>query len=271
MVLDRDSHRRINYNQAAGNSDQVWGYGSDFDMSHGFAQREWLPLFSNDYREGESLTARDIQTSPCQGTSSRLGDGRATIVPRTIQTPRGDVVRLTNSYFVRADDAQDWQWLRADQALYLDRGAARAADLRVYYASPGQAVVGPIRGYDPFGPMPRGQVRNQHCRAGDCFFSTNPISYAVLVWRVGGIDLAIAIHPNDGSTFTGFLRLRPDLVCRSGQDNCGNLQWHSAIVDSIFDPKTKRRFKAGEVTDYRLIYDFGTPDQLASLGFPLQR
>ena len=268
MVLDVKQHRRVNYNQAAGNSDSVWGYNGDFEVAHGFVQREWLPLFSNDYREGESLQSRDVLTSPCRGTSLRLGDGRMTVIPSTIRSAEGDVVRLANTYSVRASDSQDWQWLRADQALYLNRAAARRGNLRVYFKVPGYAAAGPVRAYEPFQELPRDGLRNLRCRPDDCFLSTQPISYALLVWRVGGIDLGIAIHGPPGSTFTGFLRLRPNLVCRTGDDDCGNLQWHSAIADSVFDRRTKVRFRAGEVADYSLIYDIGTVDQLKSLGFP---
>jgi hypothetical protein len=273
-VADEIHQRVLHFNQAAGNSAQVWGYAGDYRVTPGTAivQQDWSPLFSNDYRNAISFTAPIVNNTPCYHSGYRLGDGQASMSARLLPSGDAKVIELDDSYALRFRQSETWKWIMVDQGLYMDLAAARTGNLRVYLASPsahGPDVVGPIRAYDDFGDYPREKLRNLVCNAGDCMIASKPIAYAVLVWTVQGRDIAIAVHLADPrKNYLGFVRLRTNMMCTGG-DICGNLQFHVRIVDGNLDPAIPKHFAAGQIDTYRVLYDIGTPQQLERLGFRL--
>ena len=272
-VADDIEKRILHFDQAAGNSAQVWGYAGDDRVSpgEGIIQQDWSPLFSNDYRNAISFTAPTVNTTPCYHSGYRLGDGRAGLTARLLPSGAGRIIELDDSYSVRFRQDETWKWIMGDQGLYMDLAAARAGNLRIYLAGPasgGANIVGPIKAYDDFGDFPRDGLRNLICRSGDCMIASKPIAYTLLIWTVQGRDIAIAIHLADPQkTYLGFVRLRTNLMCVGGGDRCGNLQFHARLVDGNFDPTAPHHFTAGQINTYRVLYDIGTPQELEQRGY----
>ena len=268
-VADEVNQRIVHYNQAAGNSAANWGFESPYRVGPaiGFAQEDWLPLFSNDYRQGLSFSSPDVLTSPCNHTGFQLGDGKMALVPSLISVGVGRVLRLTDTYMVRSKGDQNWRWIQVDRALYMTLGAARLGNLRIYLAQRGSSVIGPIRAFGEIPLSLKGSVRNVAGNDEDWFVSSQPASYAILAFRVAGQDIGIAIHGRGGQTFTGFLRFRPHALCGQHRDECGSVQWHTSIAMSRFDPSIKTSFKSGDITAYTVEYDIAPLAQLAAEGF----
>jgi hypothetical protein len=272
-VADDLRNRIIHYNQAAGNSAHNWGFASgyDIDSTHGILQQDWLPLFSNDYREGLGFDAHQVNTSPCTSGSDQLGDGKLAIRPTSSRTGNNGVLSLTNAYTIRAARDQRWHWIQVDQALYMNLDAVRSTNLQVFLAQVDRPLVGPV---SPEGDPPERLIRDvRHVSgtASDWFLATQPLKYALLVLHLGGHDLGIAIHTPSGRPFTGFLRSREDLFCHDGRPQCGNLQWHSSTAMSRYDPSVPLSYKAGEETIFAVQYDIGTLPHLAALGFDVPK
>ena len=268
-VLDSARRRIIHANQAAGNSANNWGYLGDYTVSPsaGIQQLDWLPMLTNDYLDGVSFDAPRVLTSPCRGGAERFGDGKMSLTPETVSAGGASVLRLTDSYQIRAATDQSWQWIQIDQALYLTLAAARIGQLRVYVAQQGHPVVGPILAESAFPAFPKGTLRNIAGHDGEWFFISLPMTYAVMVFRVGDQDIGIAIHMPDLHPFTGSLRYRGALFCHGGGDECGNAQWHTSTAMSRFDPSVPTRYRAGQISTYPVQYDIGTLAHLAALGF----
>ena len=264
--IDAKTGETIHFNQGAGNSARVWGYEAPLSATadSGFAQQGWLPLFSDDRRRAGDPPTEAIGTSPCYNTGIRIGDGKFSLTYRPVRVGRGNTItRLVYGYLVRHRISTDWQRFQFDYGIYFD---PQNRDLRVYFPGKGQ-LVGPVYPYRDLSATPREQVRNVVCEAGDCLVATVPISYAVLIWSVHGENLAIAIHrANPGEKFDGFLRFRPHVTCTDGA-RCGGVQWHAEVADTALHPDQKHEFKAGDITRYQLVYDIGTPAELAQLGY----
>jgi hypothetical protein len=265
-VADAKDERIVHVNQAAGNSARNWGLESEYEISpmQGIRQQDWLPLVSNDYRDGLSFTAPTVNTSPCHGTGIRIGDGKGSITP---SVGAFGTLRLTNSYLVRWSVTGDWKWVDREQALYMNPKSARVGDLRIYVAQPKHSIIGPIRP----GNMPDKQFEGMVKIVGgneDWFVRVFPASYAVLVFKVAGRDVGIAVHLPDNRPFAGFFRFRPHLMCKKEIDYCRPVQWHS-VYSSRFDRSVETRFSAGEMSTYTVQYDLGSPEQLRSIGYPI--
>ena len=270
----------VHYNQAAGNSAQVWGFGSTINSGTdiGLVQKNWLPLFSTEVKPaiGSSIFT---PTSPCYHSGTRFGEGLSSIVPSYSKVGNSKVLRLTSTYLFRALNDQSWATGDTEQALYLLRSVARSADLRIYFAGANdKTILGPLRPYEPF-PSPsfsKDQIFQLNCPNTDpsasCFMKTLPSSYAVLVWKVKDQDIAIAIHAtrrindNIANHFTGVINLRQALSCKDpSNDDCGNVQWHTVI--NLPEQQTLRN---GEMIELAVNYDIGTVAEIDALGFHIK-
>ncbi|MCB8884080.1 hypothetical protein ACELLULO517_27930 [Acidisoma cellulosilytica] len=259
------SGKIIHFNQAAGNSARVWGYEAPLGYSpNGFTQLTWLPLYSNDYRPLGANPKLSENTSPCYNTGVRFGDGRFALESQQIfLNDKSHITRLLYRYSVRHKFQTDWKRFQFDYGIYF---MPENRDLRIYIPEDDH-IFGPIYPYQDLSKTPRGEVRNVVCQEEDCMVATKPISYVVMVWKIHGKDIAVAIHTVDKSKkFDGFVRFRPHVTCDDGK-KCGGVQWHSEVVDSQLHPEQKASFGPGEITSYQLDYDIGTPSQLAQLGF----
>ncbi|WP_284948315.1 hypothetical protein [Acidisoma cladoniae] len=264
--VDARSGETRHFNQAAGNSARVWGYEAPLSVvpNFGFQQLSWLPLYSNDYRPSGSDPSAEINTSPCYGSGILFGEGRLNFLAEKLLVDNGShIIRLHFQYSVRHQISTVWKRFQFDYGMYFSPDNRK---LKVYFSGRDRSI-GPLYPYFDLSQTPHDQVRNIVCRDGDCMVATKPISYVVLVWTVRGEDIAIAIHlPNVAKKFDGFLRFRPHVTCVDGT-KCGGVQLHSEVIDSELHPEQKSSFQAGEVTNYELDYDIGTPSQLARLGF----
>jgi len=278
-VIDAKTDRLIHYNQACGNSDQNWGYVSTYDISDtkGFIQKQWLPLFSNDYKHPASPASPTTLTSPSPTHISnkiypplRLGDGKFNIVPELVRVGFAGVLRLTNNYTIRSIGNQSWKEFDFDQCLYLRPAAVLQGNLRVYIAQKGAPVVGPIRLCGDLPVALKQRVRNVVGDNEDWSISTHPLLYAVLVFNVAGLDIGIAVHQTNKQPFAGFLRYRPHLftgvMAEVGQSSH---QWHFSLRSEM-DPSIKTTFRGGEVSTYSVQYDIAPLEQLAAEGFRIQ-
>ena len=264
--IDAKTGETTHYNQGAGNSARVWGYEAPLRATEadGFIQQSWLPLFSDDRRRAGASPAQAVGTSPCYNTGTHIGDGKFSLnYQRVVAGPGSTITRLLYGYLVRHRILTDWQRFQFDYGMYFN---PQNRDMRLYF--PGRDhLIGPIHPYEDLSDTPREQVRNVVCNAGDCMVATVPISYAVLIWPVHGKDIAIAIHcVNPADKFDGFLRFRPHVTCADGI-KCGGVQWHSEVRDTALHPDQRHVFHAGDITQYQLIYDIGTPSELARLGY----
>lgn len=111
---------------------------------------------------------------------------------------------------------------------------------------------------------------------GKWSFKTRPIPYAVLIWKVAGKDVAMAIRPSvEGQTFEGFLNLAKNALECSAEDlvlkgdDCGNIEFHAYVYNSQLSQKPAVHYDAGHVRTHSMKYTLGTPDQLRSLGFKI--
>ena len=263
---DADLNEIIHYNQGGGNSARNWGFEAPLTAGHqsGFVQQKWMPLYANDHRPADASTDASVTTSPCYATGERLGDALTKLVPTWIKTPSGaTVVRLTYDFSVRHRIDSSWSRFQQDYAMYLN---PNMRSLRVFYPA-SNGVVGPIFPYTNLTRVPKNDVRNEFCRDGDCLLATPSISYVVLVWTINGKSVAMAIHlPNNERKFFGFLRFRPHVTCVNGE-KCGGVQFHAMLEDTLLFPNGQRKFRKGEIVNYRLVYDFGSLEELAQLGY----
>ena len=270
----------VHYNQAAGNSAQVWGFGSTISQGEeiGLIQNNWLPIFSNDMETAIGSGVSTL-TSPCYHSGSRFGEGITSIVPSYSKVGNNKVLRLTSTYRFRALNDQSWATGDTEQALYLLRSVARSADLRIYFAgADDKSILGPLRPYDPF-PSPSfsaSQILQLNCPntnpSAACFMKTLPSSYAVLVWKVKDQDIAVAIHAtrlvnnNVADHFTGVINLRQALSCKDPtNDDCGNVQWHTVV-----NLPKQQTLKNGEINELAVTYDIGTVAEIDALGFHIK-
>ena len=273
-VTDRLNH----FNQSCGNSDQNWGFESQYDIGgiKGIIQKQWLPLFTNDYRHPANPGAPDVRTSPCPNHIAKdiyvpelLGDGRFSIVPELIKAGPSKVLRLTDSYTFRPKDNVNWTQFSFDQCLYLMPGAVSKGNLRVYIAQKGAPVLGPI---SLSGKRPEELQREVLRIIGndeDWAILTRPLVYAVLVYNVAGKDIGIAVHQANYQTFTGALRYRAHVFKGvMAEEGPSSHQWHFNLR-SDFDPSLKTKYKAGERTTFSVQYDIAPIEELAAEGFPI--
>ncbi len=271
-AADAVNDRLLHFNQAAGNSAHNWGFESRYSIGQdsGIIQQDWLPILTNDYRHPDSVTAPDTLTSPCNHPGFKLGEGKFTLVPSLVPSAGGSVLRLEDTYVIRSEGDQDWQWLQVDQGMYITLTAARVGHLRVYIAQARTgSVVGPVRADSDKPVELTGQVRGVSGVDDDWFISTWPASYVVLVFNVAGRDIGIAMHRPGNAKFTGFLRSRQHIYCKADRDECGSIQWHSSLAMSRWDNSVQTRFKSGTVTPYAVVYDIAPLPQLAALGYKI--
>ena len=157
------SHPIAHFNQAAGNSAEMWGFGSPFviNAAAGISQGGWSPLYSNDIETGIG-TGVLTQTSPCYHSGVRFGNGNEQIVPSYLPVTVGgktkQVLQLTSTYVFKSIGAHAYTSGSGDeQALYFLRSATNAAtgNLRVYWlGSDGKTVLGPVYAHDPYTLLP---------------------------------------------------------------------------------------------------------------------
>lgn len=146
------------FNQAAGNSAENWGFGSDWinGPNIGMAQKAWTPLYSNDVETGTGSGVVANQ-SPCYHSGMRFGNGRASHLPSySTDTVSGrSVLHLASSYTYRTVGDQSWTSGSTEQAMYLLRSATRAASLRIYFVDQkDQKLLGPVTPYELFPKLP---------------------------------------------------------------------------------------------------------------------
>jgi hypothetical protein len=199
--------------------------------------------------------SQSVNTSPCYHEGFRFHDGQLSITGQQI----GDAVRLQNRYTVRASVAQTWGRFIPDQAMYVTREVARQHNLRAYFvgaSSPPWLESAFV--YDDF--KPPHAVGDCDITAG-CFFY-QPLSYLVLVWNIGGVDVGVAIHRADGSPFQGGIALAKDGACLdTTDDRCGNISWHTYVADAPLS------MAVGDRASYSMTYDVGLESQLSALGY----
>lgn len=265
------------YNQSAGNRARVWGYESDFRHStgktSGLIQKDWTPLHSDAYRNSVVTSeAPEVFTCPGYHSGFRLGDGKTHITSDVVPTEAGDVLRVRNTHLLRSRSDQEWSGFQVHQGLYMLHDIGAQADVRLYYfAANGAVLAGPIRLADPYDteiPHSKNIVSNDRFQR----FGTRPIAYAVLVWTVGPDDIAMAIHMSDPATpFLGTCRTRYPLCPPEANpaNQCGNIQWHTQFYPPIPFQDEETTFERGGEYSWEVVYDLGTPEQLAQLGFPI--
>jgi len=279
MGLTNGTTQNTNYNQFCGNSDGNWGYQSSYSVSSsaGIIQQQWLPLESNDYRQ-PAYSSNDIPTSPCPTHISNnilpsilLGSGTVNITPQLIPVTSGTVLRLTDAFTYLPSGNQNWTRVSVDQCLYLLPDAVKNGNLRLYIAQTGYPVIGPIK---PYGAAPmalKPSVRNivsTNNPVDWCIF-TNPLSYAVLVFQVGGRDIGIAIHQTNQKTFQGIFHYRSQLFTGvMAEQGDSSEQWHFNL-DSSVDSTLQTSFSDGVSVLYSVDYDIAPVEQLAAEGFPI--
>jgi len=277
-VVDARIDCLVHYNQSCGNSDQNWGYVSTYDISDvkGIIQKQWLPLFSNDYKHPASPGAPAVETSPCPDHKSnkvyppmRFGDGRFSIVPELVKIGSAEILRLTDNYSIRPIANQSWKEFDFDQCLYLMPGAVGHGNLHVYLAQEGHPIVGPIRLWGDIPVALKKQVQKVSGNNEDWFIGSHPLSYAVLVFNVAGRDIGIAIHQANKKSFSGFLRFRPHLFSGvMAEEGKSSHQWHFGLRSNNNEVGTM--FRKGEISTYSVQYDIAPVEQLAAEGFQIQ-
>ncbi len=280
MAYDAPSAKTLVVNQAAGNMMQQWGYAGTYaNGSSGLSQVGWNPMFTDHLHpviDGQTQWLTSEKHSPCFNMGYRFDDGQSKIVGGSRATALGNVAEFDNALSLRATVNQNWSWWAIDQALYLDKAAARKGDLRVY-VPPVESSVTPayVRPYDGFSLA---GAKEAAVRADQSHYSfkSHPVPYVILIWKVAGKDLALAVHPSvAGQKFEAFLILSKNaLECGAEDlaklgDACGNIEFHAYAFNSQLLPNSKVNFKMGDTRTYSMRYTLGTPDQLRQLGFAL--
>ncbi len=278
-------HPIAHFNQGAGNSDKLWGFATAFAVSPdlGIMQKHWVPLWSNDVETGTGTGVNSL-TTPCYHTGVRFGNGRLQIAPSylpvTVDGKPAKVLRLTWRYEFKSVGthpfASSFVPSADEQALYLLRSAtnARSGDLRIYFSSADEsAVLGPIKAHDAFASslFDRSAVQRVNCPPDPtkpCFVKTKLLKWAVLVWKVAGQDVGMAISGENvfqdqtETRFVGVLNLRRLLMCKDPEDDaCGNVQWHT-----VFNLPPSGVVNSGDVITQKVRWDIGTLPQLRALG-----
>jgi len=263
-ILKDQTHNSqiIVFNQAAGNSVSYqgvpyqWGFPNKFAISDtGLGADYWNPLVSDHV---DSVGTGPLQDPP---SGFLVDDGRLQIGTSPKQTPYGNVVDITNLYTLRSRFNQYWEWWTLEQAFYINRKVSLDGDLRVYLCGrDGGWRDGPIR------PQCADFViRGDHSRIESHpdtsirDFRIDPISYAVLVWSIFGLDVGVAVIPPEEKT------CYPHLVLEGSQYHGeGSIAWHLFIEELA-----PARFVINEPRGHGVRYLVGTLEQLAHLGYAI--
>ncbi|RZA08452.1 MAG: hypothetical protein EOP11_04810 [Proteobacteria bacterium] len=269
---------RYHFGQAGGGSITQWGFAASLNA---LSQADWSPLYSNLIENSEPPSVE--KTSPCFNLGKRFFDGQSDFAMDIVTTPLGGkLVRATKKYSVRPRSDLEYQAWQAGQTFAFPKTAAVEGSLRVY-------LTGPTRTWSSNALRPHGPSfltkEEGHCDLGyakdddadktmrsECRISS--LAYAVFVWTVNGKDMGMAISNEGGRVFAGKLLMNKALTCREPDaenpyPRCGNIEWHSELVaESSGSANDKpETFKKNLVSDYKMHYIFGSPQELADLGF----
>ncbi|RKH51740.1 hypothetical protein D7W81_40325 [Corallococcus aberystwythensis] len=244
----------IVFNQAAGNSlGGQWGYTNSYAATASAIHAlDWNPLVS-DHLMG---ALPPITFSPCSGTGYVFDDGQAHITGTLLGTSAGSVIQWTHAYSLRARMAQTWPWVRAEQALYLQKSVAAMGDLRIYLKK-GSTVHGPIRPVNRF-TIPDADCNPNYPGSGCNAFGYN---YAILVWNIFGTDVGILIRNLEAGIS---LNMEETTYCQDATDlTCGNINFH------VWSDLQSQNISAGMVRTVSQDYVIGTLPQLAAMGYTI--
>ncbi|HEY4526681.1 MAG TPA: hypothetical protein VJK53_02435, partial [Candidatus Paceibacterota bacterium] len=267
MAGDSSQNLLVIPNQAAGNSDLQWGYEGTYS---GLQQLDWNPLYSDHY--SNSNFQNNVGTTPCYGDAYRFSDGQSAIKMSSVSAGGDTVVRLINEYKARHRMAQNWSWWGVDQALYLYRDFSKAHNLRVYFAkADGSHIEGPIVAAEKDAYMSK-TADVSFCSPiyglEQCEIMSADLSYVLLMWDIGGSDIAIALHRDANKPFNANLVTVFNLFCSDPNNSaCGNISLHNVLDSNFSKHEVDRTFSVGEISSYAFTYDVGTLDQLAALGY----
>lgn len=267
LFVDQTSNRFVVFNQAAGNNagGTQWGLKNTFNARNGLRATSWNPVYSDHIHPNRNWGVT-VGTTPCHGNALHFEDGLLTISTNTVSTKRGTAVSLTNQYALRSRYNQSWESWAIEQAFYLNKRVAAQNDLRVYLRGDGNAwLEGPIR------PSESYKIQNAssgNCTATKCDYQTKNLKYVVMVWKVMGRDIGVAIRPNNTPWFYGHLNMVKSGIagCSNPSDhNCGSIDWHTVLQNTpnINIPANSQR-------KYSVTYTIGTLEQLADLGFTIR-
>jgi hypothetical protein len=255
-------HQHILFNQGAGNSRVgQWGYHNSYA---GLTAQDFNPIWSDNIHPASDHTLND-QTSPCPTPAPKgylFDHGKLNIGMATGATPgHGNLVLLTNEYTYQHQVNQAWPSWYAEQAFYLDKKIARSNNLRVYVTD-----VNNVKSQiDPFNGL---ATQSTPYLSGIDFPN---IKYAILVWKIDGKDIGVAIDGRRQATlgtrqsFHGSLmRQDNNFSCMTGEDHCGVFEWHTYMQEHR--PAT---LAVGTPTKVSTDYRVGTLQQLAAWGYTI--
>ncbi len=224
LFQDPGKQQTIVFNQAAGNSTPYqWGYHNDYDELAAF---HWNPIVSD--HVGPFGTNQSIPTNPFDGSGYVVEDGRLHIGTNTVAVGSGSVVNITNQYTLRSRFDQLWPAWAAEQAFYLNKAVARSHNLRVFLrGASGGWSEGPIRPYDNY------VIHNgtSNCNESGCSSHTDTLSYALFVWELDGVDIAIAIDPPSDPWYGHLNMSRTTYGADPNSDENGSIDWHSVVAN----------------------------------------
>ena len=100
------------------------------------------------------------------------------------------------------------------------------------------------------------------CEDNACSSQTDPLSFALFVWDVGGLDIAVAVVPPNDSCYGHLNMAKAVYGTDPTDDRNGSIDWHTVVA--AIEPA---KFETGSCRPYQVRYLVGTLEQLAKLGY----